>query len=61
MRAWKCGTGLGVDVSSGEGWWAAVGRCATGRPTGDLDIQQRACRNRCWTLDVIYLGTELCA
>ena len=57
----KCDVWLGDDVSSGEGWRATVGRCATGRAAGDSDIQHRACCNRCRGLDGIYLGTELCA
>jgi hypothetical protein len=32
MHAWKGGTRLGIDVYSGEGWRATVGRSAAGRP-----------------------------
>jgi hypothetical protein len=46
MRAWKGGTRLGIDIYSGEGWRATVGRCAAGRPAGYLDIKQNALRTR---------------
>jgi hypothetical protein len=59
MLASKGGTRLGIDVYSGEGWRATVGRCATGRPAGDSDIQFSSCCNRCRGLDGICLGTEL--
>jgi hypothetical protein len=48
MHASKGGTRLGIDVYSGEGWRATVGRRAAGRPACNPDINHAVfCAWRC--------------